>query len=76
MKTMKKLIWLRNAALAMSLTVAVTAPAIGQSDADSLFTLGRQLVRTNPDSAIIVLRDAFELSGEDNLLRASICRQM
>ena len=53
-----------------------TSDAVAKPDADSLFALGRRLVRTNPDSAIIVLRDAYELSGDDNLLRASICRQM
>ena len=76
MKTKKTLIWLRAALLAVGLTAAVAAPVAAQPGADSLFTLGRQLVRTNPDSAIIVLRSAYDLSGSDNLLRASICRQM
>ena len=76
MKTKKTLIWLRAALLAVGLTAAVAAPVAAQPGADSLFALGRQLVRTNPDSAIIVLRSAYDLAGSDNLLRASICRQM
>ena len=43
---------------------------------DSLFAYGKQMVRTDPYSAIIILSKADSLIGEDNANRAALYRQL
>ncbi|MBO7496180.1 MAG: histidine kinase [Salinivirgaceae bacterium] len=43
---------------------------------DSLFAYGKQLVRTDPYSAIVILTKADSLIGEDNADRAALYRQL
>ena len=43
---------------------------------DSLFAYGKQLVRTDPYTAIIILTKADSLIGENNATRASLYRQL
>lgn len=44
--------------------------------ADSLIAYGKQLVRTNPDSAIVLLKVAMQFTDSNSLTRAAAYRQM